>query len=144
MSDLIELLPMTRRSFMGSILALAAAPAIVRASSLMPVQAPFDWTKYVREVVQYHINDDSYRARWDIMAPGWGQFHVDTELWPAHNLPHWQGQVDKPTRDNLLTHQRRVALQVLEDRMRHENIAPRRLVRPPLPKGIDWARHLDG
>jgi hypothetical protein len=30
----------TRRSFLGSILALAAAPAIVRAESLMPVVRP--------------------------------------------------------------------------------------------------------
>jgi len=31
MDGLIELLPMTRRSFIGSVIALAAAPAIVRA-----------------------------------------------------------------------------------------------------------------
>lgn len=33
----------TRRGFLGQVLALAAAPAIVRASSLMPV-APRIWT----------------------------------------------------------------------------------------------------
>ena len=34
---------MNRRSFIGSILALGAAPAIVRASSLMPVRAMKPW-----------------------------------------------------------------------------------------------------
>jgi hypothetical protein len=35
---------MNRRGFLGALLAAAAAPAIVRASSLMPVKAPAVWT----------------------------------------------------------------------------------------------------
>lgn len=35
---------MNRRGFLGAILAAAAAPAIVRAASLMPVAAPKVWT----------------------------------------------------------------------------------------------------
>jgi hypothetical protein len=139
MSDLIELLPMTRRSFMASILALTTAPAIVRASSLMPVYVPFDWTKYVREVVQYQINDDSFAVRHDILVPGWGQFHVDTKLDYSRGF----NLIDNATHDNLLAHHRHVALCVLEDKMRHENISPRRLVKLPLPQGVDWARHLN-
>ena len=34
----------TRRGFLGAILAAAAAPAIARASSLMPIKAPEVWT----------------------------------------------------------------------------------------------------
>jgi hypothetical protein len=35
---------LSRRGFLGAILAAAVAPAIVRASSLMPVRAPEIWT----------------------------------------------------------------------------------------------------
>jgi hypothetical protein len=35
---------MNRRGFLGAMIAAAAAPAIVRASSLMPVAAPKVWT----------------------------------------------------------------------------------------------------
>jgi hypothetical protein len=139
MNDLIELLPMTRRSFMGSILALAAAPAIVRANSLMPLYVPFDWTKYVREIVQYRIDDHSFAVRHDILMPGLGQFHVDTKLdyFGKFSL------IDNATRDSLLAHHRHVAICVLEDKMMHENFSPRRLVKLPLPQGVDWARHLN-
>jgi len=42
---------LTRRSVLGGVLGLLAAPAIVRASSLMPVRmwlddAPFDWSGF--------------------------------------------------------------------------------------------------
>lgn len=36
---------MNRRGFLGACLALAAAPAIVKASSLMPVRAPRGWVR---------------------------------------------------------------------------------------------------
>ena len=129
----IYLLPMTRRSFMGSMLALAAAPAIVRASSIMQVQSS-NWRRYVREVIYHDFSTDAYIARWDILAPGLGQYHVDSKF-------KILGE-NELTRDSMFEHERNIALETLDIQMRHCNISPRALVKLELPQSIDWARHL--
>ena len=68
---------LTRRSFLGGILATACAPAIVRASSLMILPRQADWTEFVRELVAYDINTDSMIHRLDLYAPGVGQWYVN-------------------------------------------------------------------
>lgn len=49
---------LTRRGLIGSLISLAAAPAIVRASSLMPVKVmedyAFEWSPYY---TQYRLDD---------------------------------------------------------------------------------------
>ena len=116
---------------MGSMLALAAAPAIVRASSLMQV-ASFDWTKYVREIVQYSISDDCMVARWDILSPTLGQFHCDIKL--ESSLADWNER--SPIRDNLYVSERKMALDALRNEMVYRNISPRALVHLELPVGM--------
>ena len=138
-NGLIELLPMTRRSFIGSVIALAAAPAIVRASSIMQVQA-YNWQRYVREVISYRIDDDQYVARWDILSPQVGQFHIDFEVSFDDQLKILGGR--SLSRDNMYQFERKTALAELESMMRRHNVSPRSLTRLELPQGINWARHL--
>lgn len=44
---------MKRRSFLGALLAAGMAPAIVKASSLMPIKAPAIWTPWHQQLSQY-------------------------------------------------------------------------------------------
>lgn len=44
---------MKRRSFLGALLAAGMSPAIVKASSLMPIKAPAIWTPWHQNLSQY-------------------------------------------------------------------------------------------
>lgn len=57
---------MNRRGFMGSILALGAAPAIVRADSLMRIVAPMSDMEYLQSI----INDANARGVAAYFPPG--------------------------------------------------------------------------
>lgn len=61
--------PITRRSFLGSILALASAPAIMRAEYLMPVRAPLLRVSlpYLVGYSAYYWTDEKTKV-----ALGWG------------------------------------------------------------------------
>ena len=80
---------LTRRGFLGACLAMAAAPAIVRADSMMrimnPTQGlilPLAMTGAVREIRMYDVRRDSYLTRWDVAGDAHGaqvQIHVCME-----------------------------------------------------------------
>ncbi len=57
---------LTRRGFLGAMLAAAAAPAIVKAGSLMPVYVPWRFEDFVREVRGYDLCQDLYIHRLDV------------------------------------------------------------------------------
>lgn len=71
-----------RRAFIGGALALFAAPAIVRAQSLMPVKPTF----YERAICNYSIGTDQLFIRLDVQqgyplpVPRFGAISVDAAL----------------------------------------------------------------
>jgi len=130
------ILLLNRRSFMQSMLALAAAPAIVRLGSLMPVSV-YDWTRDVREVVRYDIHHDAMAARWDLLS-GNRQFHCDMLVTPFGTGGDQGGEALRIAVDSG----REAALKALAQFMRQKNIPARGLQRLPLPEGIRWARYL--
>lgn len=65
----------TRRGFMGALLALGAAPALVKAESLMriarPTQGlilPLGLAGVVREIRTYDVHTDRFLTRWDVVG----------------------------------------------------------------------------
>lgn len=95
---------MTRRGFLGTILAASAAPALVRADSLMkiitPAQGlilPLGMTGAVREIRCYEVNRDAFITRWDVCGDVNGspmQIHVgivDVEHEPYKPIQAMEG-----------------------------------------------------
>ena len=74
---------LSRRGFLGAGLALIAAPAVVRAESLMRVVAPPDWRGFVRELRQYDPVNDEWALRWDVRFRG-QQFHATARAYQRH------------------------------------------------------------
>ena len=70
---------LSRRGFLGVGLALVAAPAIVRAESLMRIVVPPDWRDFVRVLYGYNSYEDEWVLRYDIRAGGqlcWGRARI--------------------------------------------------------------------
>ena len=129
---------LTRRGFLESCLILSAAPALVRASSLMPVVTPWsvDWRMYVREIGQI-ICEDSY-ARFDILFAYQGalrQYHVDCRI---------EGELVKVNGiETGIAKVRPVALTALYNELQDKNIRVADLHHLPMPldfDGFPWAR----
>lgn len=86
---------MNRRGFLGTILAACAAPAIVRADSLMKIARPSErlilpgdagFLGAVREITAYDITRDTFMTRWDVAGRVNGepvQIHVAMESYPV-------------------------------------------------------------
>lgn len=80
----MELPVLTRRSFLGGAIALIAAPAIVRASSLMPIKVwepEYLWLS--REVLHDH-DPNLLRRVWDALS-GQGGYDPYTERLGGHS-----------------------------------------------------------
>lgn len=115
---------MNRRGFLATILTLSAAPAIVRASSLMPIRpigrdvftvagitdattgelARFSvlgetLDAYMRRTALVDIWRDLTLVRYDI-SDGASQFHVSTAWTPMQ----WEGRDESPMRQVLRDH----------------------------------------
>lgn len=120
---------LSRRGFLGAGLALVAAPAIVRAESLMRIVAPPDWRDFVREVYAYNIFEDEFVLRYDIKAGG-QQWHVDGRLRP----------VLSPGPNHALERFKAPALACLSNILIENNVSPYSLERLPLPRGFSWAK----
>lgn len=126
---------MNRRSFLGVIIATCAAPAIVRASSLMPVRAAIRPLAYnlssmpgYREMWQYDISLDNFRIRIDTWD-GVNQFHVDFRAPVSHQyLPSHQQRFAQ------YQEAKRQALEVLSNHVRlHDPLT--HYYAPPMPIG---------
>lgn len=113
---------MNRRGFLGSILALGAAPAIVRADSLMrivPVQSTILLPGAWRELSQYDIRVDAMIHRFDVACEIQGQI---TQLTATLQMPvslhyrdHFQSgesaAMQQARRDAIFMLQRRMAVE---------------------------------
>ena len=116
----------SRRGFLGAGLALIAAPAVVRAESLMRIVAPPDWRGFVREIRQYDAIDDEYFVRWDVMARG-HLLHVTARAYAESLVPEGLPLLRAP------------AIECLGNELAVRNVSPYELQRLPLPasfKGI--------
>lgn len=136
MSDII----LPRRSFLQTCIALAAAPAIIRFDSLMPLAQVFsaDWRNYVREVMQYQdgemLGKGINLVRFDIAFNKDGkrmQYHCDARL--EGSIPVQSVDADERIR--------RPALHLLEDILQHHNVRAADLQMLSLPRGNGWARN---
>lgn len=125
---------MNRRSFLGSVIALAASPAVVRASSLMPVRGE-RWMPSaglsVREVIAYHIGRDAYLCRLDTYNMA-SQYHVDFVM-----PPRSAGRVEYEVR-------RAMAMEVLEKHVKHHEGSTYGFIAPPTPPGLPDHKKLWG
>lgn len=89
----------TRRSFLGSILALAAAPAIVRAESLMPVAPPI-WVPPKQKLYPCEIGRiDEFRI---ITSPLLPEAWVDRSDWGTRSVPASWGRLQAERQRLLL------------------------------------------
>jgi hypothetical protein len=135
---------MNRRGFLGSILVACAAPAIVRADSLMRIvpmetlvsvgaddvfktltELDAPWLGAVRELCQYEITRDEFIRRWDVMVK-----------MPDGSLA--QMGVDLADRNAI---GREVALRLLKARCAEEGSTPP-LGMLELPMGMHEARFI--
>lgn len=138
---------MNRRGFMGAILAACAAPAIVRADSLMRLAAPeifvvspssgllvpkadVLWEGAIRECHQYEALRDEHLWRWDVVASGGllgtlEQVHVMAKVMPGEDVER----------------ARAPALTVLRDNLKARGLKPMRGILK-LPDGMPVARFL--
>ena len=120
MADFAEL---TRRGFIGAMLAAAVAPAIVRASSLMPIYVPApDWRDMVRTTIAYDIRVDAFMVRFD-MGTADRRFHVDMRA------PYAREKLAQGFSEREFT---APAERVLLNYAKHHGIRPRQLVKLPL------------
>ena len=120
----------SRRGFLGAGLALIAAPAIVRAESLMRIVAPPDWRDFVRKVYAWDIEESEFALRYDIRAGG-QQWHVDGRVRPV--------LAGNPNPE--LERFKEPALACLRDIMISNNISSYSMERLPLPRGFSWAKN---
>ena len=88
---------MNRRGFLGSILALGAAPAIVSATNLMPiwtppafVPVPFPFGS-IRECIAYDIERGAMIAHYDVLFSQ-AQYAVDGFISHTANMREVRGQ----------------------------------------------------
>lgn len=105
----------TRRGFLKSVAALVAAPAIVRADWIMPVQAP---PFRAREIMEYDIRWDAMVFRADIVADG------------VQKYVTWM--LDVPMRNAELLALRKQALK----RLFADARGSRRVIAPEMPRGV--------
>lgn len=116
---------MNRRGFLGSVLALGAAPAIVRADSLMRIvprdasflykrPAPFEFLPgVVRQVGVLDIARDQLIYRLDVR--GANRIGEDVQVFAEFRLP----------KGAVLDEARKPALAALRDRIQIEGVIPR-------------------
>jgi hypothetical protein len=105
---------------LGGILVACAAPAIVRASSLMVLPKPQRWEDFVREARKYDINFDRMITRLDIATAN-HQWSVDFYRTP--------GQPDMG---------REEAMMVLGNEIRRRGLRPSQLRKLSAPQSTIW------
>lgn len=128
---------LTRRGFIGALgasLALVGAPAIVRASSLIPVLAARRLEDYVREVWAYDINNDGYRLRFDLAV---GDHQLTG---PSLFIAASYGWRPAAMSEALVSRFRQQASAAFRSHMREQNLSSRLLRHLPLPEGVYLAR----
>ena len=129
----MDLPELSRRGFMGAMLAAAAAPAIVRFGSLMPIYVPSpDWRDMVRTTMAYNIKRDQYTLRFDLRTAD-RQVHVDMRApWTSELIADGfsESRFVAPAESVLLNY------------MKHHGMRPRQLVKLPLSQdGLGVKQH---
>lgn len=148
---------MNRRGFLGSMLALAAAPAIVRAQSIMRIAnptrgmvIPLGLAGVVREIRAYDLRSDRFMLRWDIVGVNASgilqQIHVGAEESGApENMRAMQGRplyvFGAEAGIAHLPETRELALGALREGIMRYGITPERGILE-LPRGVEHAEIL--
>lgn len=125
---------LSRRGFLTLALAASCAPAIVRASSLMPIVPPPDWRDYVREVYSWDIANRQWYLRYDIKA-GDFQPHMEAAIRPRFRPPGTPYEPNPPYEQF-----KAASLATLRDALIHQNISPYSLQHLELPRAQGWAK----
>lgn len=146
-----------RRGFMATMLAACAAPAIVKASNLMPMvptetmilPGTVGWLGAIREIRAYDINRDTFITRWDVagrLNGNWVQYHVampEEEVTPIYFSSRDNPVATRGIRARLqeFPNQRAAAVEKLRDMADSEGLL---VVRGhlELPPGVHHARFL--